>query len=62
LIALQLIFAYVSQKKQARLQKQEEVKKRQAAREEIRWETFFLVQNGGNPDGNSPIRSGFFSN
>ena len=45
-------------RKKARLQKQKEVAERQSFRESLRWETFFLVQNGGNPDGNSPIKAG----
>ena len=49
------------QKKRQKKEQQEQVRKRQAKRENLRWETFFLVTNGGHPDNNSPIRAGFFS-
>ena len=42
------------------MKKKQATKEKQSQRECLCWEIFWLVQNGGNPDGNSPIQPGLF--
>ena len=52
-------FLHTCQQKKRRLEEEKkQVKDRQSEREGLRWETFFLLKNGGNPEGNEPINAG----
>jgi len=48
------------QRKRAKLAAKEEQSNKQAAAQNLKWEIYFLITNGGNPDGQTPIKTGVF--